>query len=88
MNFFSFDSQTRSVVVAPSFWHYWAITIPVTIGVVLLWNFWVWCEKRYSIAPGDDELRYPLGGTLINEIGTGNIGRGGQSLNQGPGNRY
>jgi hypothetical protein len=46
MNYFSFNDETRSIVVAESFWQYWAITIPVTICIVLIWNIWVWWEKR------------------------------------------
>jgi len=49
MNFFTFDAQTRSLVVSKSFWQYWAITVPVTICIVLLWNIWVWREKRDSV---------------------------------------
>lgn len=49
MNFFTFDAQTRKLVVAKSFWQYWAITLPVTICIVLIWNMWVWWEKRDSV---------------------------------------
>jgi Mg2+ and Co2+ transporter CorA len=53
MNFFTFDASTRSLVVADSFWQYWAVTIPVTISVVLLWNFWVWMEKKDWVGEKD-----------------------------------
>jgi Mg2+ and Co2+ transporter CorA len=53
MQFFQFDTATRTLIVAKSFWQYWAVTIPVTISVVLIWNAWVWLEKKQSI--GDEK---------------------------------
>ncbi|KAF2277713.1 uncharacterized protein EI97DRAFT_271051 [Westerdykella ornata] len=82
-NFFGFEAQTRSLTVAASFWKYWAITIPVTICVLLLWNFWVWWEKRYVIAPRENELEHPLGSPLANETGIGNIIQGERTQGQG-----
>ena len=35
--------------MAPTFWIYWAVTIPISIGVVIIW--WIWDrsrEKRYA----------------------------------------
>ncbi|KAF2008583.1 hypothetical protein BU24DRAFT_429178 [Aaosphaeria arxii CBS 175.79] len=46
MNFFQFDETTRELTVARTFWHYWAITIPVTILVLLVWNVWNYRENR------------------------------------------
>ncbi|KAF2789574.1 hypothetical protein K505DRAFT_210879, partial [Melanomma pulvis-pyrius CBS 109.77] len=37
MNFFQFDPTTSKVVVAKTFWHYWAVTIPITILVIIVW---------------------------------------------------
>ncbi|CAI6337532.1 unnamed protein product [Periconia digitata] len=50
MNFFEFDSASNTVVVASSFWKYWAITIPFTLLVVAVWNVWNWFEKRKEFA--------------------------------------
>jgi hypothetical protein len=46
MNFFQFDPETRKLVVGRNFWHYLAITLPVTILVVGVWNAWNFSEKR------------------------------------------
>jgi hypothetical protein len=45
MNFFQFDAENRRLIVAKSFWMFWAITIPVTLIVVGIWNYWVYLEK-------------------------------------------
>ncbi|KAF2751415.1 hypothetical protein M011DRAFT_113649 [Sporormia fimetaria CBS 119925] len=46
MNFFDYEAETSRLRVSASFWQYWAITVPVTLCVLLLWNVWVWREKR------------------------------------------
>ncbi|KAF2745861.1 hypothetical protein M011DRAFT_446485 [Sporormia fimetaria CBS 119925] len=49
MNFFQFDEGSGTVLVARTFWWYWAVTIPVTLGVVGLWNVWNFREKRRGL---------------------------------------
>lgn len=42
--------------VAPTFWIYWAVTIPISFMVVIIW--WIWDrsrEKRYKKEDGDLE---------------------------------
>lgn len=38
--FFSFDPDTRTVLVANSFWVFWAVTVPLTLTVLSLYIFW------------------------------------------------
>jgi hypothetical protein len=52
INFFTFDDQTGSLIVAKTFWQYWAVTIPVTAFTIIIWKIWVWLEKRDSREPG------------------------------------
>lgn len=59
MNLFVFDSETKSLIVAKDFWLYWAVTIPVTIFILLLWNYWVWVEKREGQG-NRNEAQFPL----------------------------
>ena len=54
MNFFDFDSETHEVVIARSFWYYWAFTIPITFAVVGFWNVWNFREKRRDVRLGKD----------------------------------
>ncbi|KAF2270072.1 hypothetical protein CC78DRAFT_611738 [Lojkania enalia] len=55
-NFFQYNPTTGILHTAPTFWHYWAITIPVTIFVLLVWNIWVYHEKLEGVSepPGVD----------------------------------
>ncbi|KAF2873767.1 hypothetical protein BDV95DRAFT_666813 [Massariosphaeria phaeospora] len=46
MNFFQFDPQTRELIIAKSFWQFWALVISVTILVIVIWNVWVYLEKK------------------------------------------
>jgi len=50
MNFFQFDPTTRTLTVASTFWQYWAITIPITLTILSVWNFWVYQEKKQGTA--------------------------------------
>ncbi|ROW12316.1 hypothetical protein VMCG_00461 [Cytospora schulzeri] len=54
MTFFNF--QNEGPTVAPTFWIYWAVTIPISFMVVIIW--WIWDrsrEKRYKKEDGDLE---------------------------------
>ena len=56
MNFFLFDPEQKSLVVADTIWQYWALTIPLTIFVLIIWNIWGHIEKRKgTIAVADEE---------------------------------
>ena len=56
MNFLFFDPETKSLVVADSFWQYWTVTIPLTAAVLIVWTLWVQIEKRRdTTAVGDEE---------------------------------
>ncbi|KUI59573.1 hypothetical protein VP1G_06804 [Cytospora mali] len=46
MTFFNF--QNDGPTVAPTFWIYWAVTIPISFAVVIIW--WIWDRSR--------EIRY------------------------------
>ncbi|KAF2001519.1 hypothetical protein P154DRAFT_164410 [Amniculicola lignicola CBS 123094] len=45
-NFFALDPKTGALITAPSFWYFWAIAIPLTIFILLVWNYWVYCERK------------------------------------------
>lgn len=45
MDFFDFGPST--VDTKGSFWVYWAITIPVTLTVMLLWLLWLRRKRLY-----------------------------------------
>jgi Mg2+ and Co2+ transporter CorA len=36
MKFFVLDDQTGSLIVAKTFWQYWAVTIPVTAFTIII----------------------------------------------------
>lgn len=75
MNFFLFDPNTRKLVIAHSFWQYWAVTIPVTAFVLGLWNYWVYVEKRDGDQK-ENEARtpYEVGNIGGLEMSVGDIG--------------
>lgn len=52
MNFFQYD-ETNGLKVAKTFWQYWAITVPVTLLVIGVWNVWNYNEKKKDVT---DEL--------------------------------
>lgn len=54
MNFFDLDSESNTLLVADTFWKYWAITIPFTVVVIAVWNIWNMFEKRKEIAVAKD----------------------------------
>lgn len=38
---FNWQADSGITVVSPRFWIYWAITLPLTIVVVLVWFIWI-----------------------------------------------
>ena len=42
MNPFLAQAPDGSVVISSSFWIYWAVTIPLTVLVFVLWLLWLW----------------------------------------------
>ncbi|KAF2732091.1 hypothetical protein EJ04DRAFT_578618 [Polyplosphaeria fusca] len=54
MNFFQFAPESQTLVLGTDFWLYWAITAPVTLLTLLVWNWWVYWEKRktYGVSGG------------------------------------
>lgn len=67
MNFFQFDASTKELVIAKTFWHYWAVTIPVTLVVIACWNVWNYHEKRKG--PDDSKVVSILDEKLdVNEL--------------------
>ena len=51
MTFFNFQGGDAPVV-APTFWVYWVITLPVTIGIVGSW--YVYSKRREAIYDKED----------------------------------
>jgi hypothetical protein len=44
----SSDTQGESVV-SNKFWIYWAVTVPLTLLVMVLWRvWWLWQERNYQ----------------------------------------
>ena len=41
MSSFALDSQTSRLLVSADFWTFWAISIPLTVLVLLTWALWV-----------------------------------------------
>ncbi|KAL1880606.1 hypothetical protein Daus18300_001217 [Diaporthe australafricana] len=60
MTFFNFqngltDGNDNGPVVAPTFWIYWAVAIPITLIIVIIW--WIWDRTREArYAKEDDDL--------------------------------
>ena len=52
MSMFSWSessSQSGPSVVSNRFWIYWAVTIPLTILVIIIWRvWWLWQERSYQ----------------------------------------
>ena len=71
MSFFQFDPTTGKVIVAKTFWQYWAITLPVTLLVIAVWNVWNFNEKKKGIEAGKEALlnqRLNVSGPDMNRI--------------------
>jgi hypothetical protein len=45
---FSMSFFYREGAVAPSFWMYWAVTIPLTLIILVAWWFWCRREERFQ----------------------------------------
>lgn len=59
MTFFNFQNglteNDDGPVVAPTFWIYWAVAIPITLFIVIIW--WIWDRSREArYAKEDDDL--------------------------------
>ncbi|KAI3400948.1 hypothetical protein diail_1156 [Diaporthe ilicicola] len=49
------DGNDNGPVVAPTFWIYWAVAIPITLFIVIIW--WIWDRSREArYAKEDDDL--------------------------------
>jgi hypothetical protein len=55
MTFFNFQNggDGGGPIVAPTLWIYFAITIPLTLVIVLVW--WVWEKNREKVYAKDDD---------------------------------
>lgn len=49
-----FDFDHDSVQVSRLFWIYWAVTVPLTVIVVVTWQFWLRVQNR---TPSAAEIR-------------------------------
>lgn len=45
-SFFNFSPEARRWTVSHMFWVYWVVTIPVTILMPVLWNYWQPAEEK------------------------------------------
>jgi hypothetical protein len=50
MNMFNFEVPEDHRVVSPLFWLYWAITLPLTIVVLMTWKYWEQRRNRTIVA--------------------------------------
>ena len=49
MPLFDWNSPASSSILSSKFWIYWAVTIPTTILVLVVWRFWyVFDEWRWN----------------------------------------
>jgi hypothetical protein len=46
---FNWDAESWHDVTKSRFWFYWAITIPLTLTVVLVWVFWQRSRNKHNI---------------------------------------
>ena len=70
MNFFQFDAETHQVLIAKSFWYYWAFTIPITIAVVGFWNVWNFREKRKDVS-FEKDVNFSGGSMRVEDVDVG-----------------
>ncbi|MCJ1470057.1 hypothetical protein MMC07_008702 [Pseudocyphellaria aurata] len=47
-----FDFDHDSIQVSRLFWVYWAVTIPLTVMVVVIWQFWLRVRNRTPLVTG------------------------------------
>jgi hypothetical protein len=59
MNFFVFDPNTKTVMIAKSFWEFWAITVPITLLVIGIWNWWVAVEQKKDRLMQSEQSKSP-----------------------------
>ena len=45
--FFTLASDNNKLLVSKQFWIYWAVTIPITAGILVGWGTWKWLAERY-----------------------------------------
>lgn len=70
MNFFNF--QENDDMVAPSFWVYWAITVPITIAIVAFWYFYdkrreaMYCKEDTDLEKGSEAMEKDIMATMRN----------------------
>ena len=59
MNLFEFSSQERGLIVSESFWLYWAITVPLTLFVMVTWLIWFqWSQKMENRRIDEEEAPF------------------------------
>ncbi|ORY05178.1 hypothetical protein BCR34DRAFT_48884 [Clohesyomyces aquaticus] len=58
MNFFQFDTPSRTLIVAKSIWQYFVIAIPITIITIIIWNYWVRLETKKDARLTGDSRRF------------------------------
>ena len=46
-SFFTLASDDSKLIVSNQFWIYWAVTIPITAGILVGWSIWKWLARRY-----------------------------------------
>jgi len=49
---FTFTEPSSDSIVSPEFWVYWAVALPVTILVLLIWALWSWHVRK----TGDEDI--------------------------------
>jgi len=60
MNFFDYnsgDTQTKAMTVSSNFWIFWAISVPLTISVILTW--YVWQAQQFKPRAQRNEYKLP-----------------------------
>lgn len=54
-----FDFDHDSIQVSRLFWFYWAVTVPLTVVVVVIWQFWLrmrnWTPWVARVRAGSEE---------------------------------
>ncbi|EJT99541.1 hypothetical protein DACRYDRAFT_117769 [Dacryopinax primogenitus] len=63
MPFFQWDAPIGEPVVATRFWIYWAVTLPLTLAVLLTWFLWtsdIWPRTREYLLDLNNKLRGAL----------------------------
>ena len=58
------------MLIAKSFWYYWAFTIPITIAVVGFWNVWNFREKRKDVS-FEKDVNFSGGSMRVEDVDVG-----------------